>query len=226
VKSDQASIDTAKLQLEFTRLVAPVDGRVGMRLVNPGSIVHVTDSTGIVTVTQMQPISVIFSLPQDELPNILAGASKEKLRVVAYTRDGARSLAEGELSVVDSQVDPTNGQVRLRAIFANSDRALWPGSLISARLLVRTEHAITVPTPAVMRSQSGEYLYVVKADKTVEMRPVTTGESVDGYTAVRSGVSAGETVVTDGQARIAPGTKVDTKDTPAGNRLARQGNTS
>jgi multidrug efflux system membrane fusion protein len=178
-------------------------------LVNAGSIVHVTDTTGIVTVTQMHPISVIFSLPQDELPDILAGASKGKLPVVAYTRDGARSLAEGELSVIDSQVDSATGQVRLRATFDNANRTLWPGSLVSARLLVRTEHAVTViPTRAVMRGQNGEYIYVVKSDKTVEMRPVTTGQSVDGFTAVLSGLATGETVVLDGQARIAPGSHV------------------
>jgi multidrug efflux system membrane fusion protein len=212
VRANQAAVDTAKLQVEFTRLVSPMDGRVGLRLVNAGSIVHATDATGIVTVTQMHPISVIFSLPQDELPDILASASKGKLPVIAYTRDGSRSLAEGELSVVDSQVDSATGQVRLRAIFANTSRTLWPGSLVSARLLVRTEHAaVVIPTRAVMRGQSGEYTYVVKADKTVEMRPVTIGQSVDGFTAVLSGLALGETVVFDGQARIAPGTHVEAK---------------
>jgi multidrug efflux system membrane fusion protein len=215
VRADQAAVETAKLQLEFTRLVSPIDGRVGLRLVNAGSIVHATDATGIVTVTQMHPISVIFSLPQDELPDILANSSKGKLAVIAYTRDGSRSLAEGELSVVDSQVDSSTGQVRLRAIFANSTRTLWPGSLVSARLLVRTDHGVTVvPTRAVMRGQSGEYTYVVKTDKTVEMRPVTAGQSVDGFTAVLSGLTAGETVVVDGQTRIAAGTLIEAKEDP------------
>ncbi|MDB6089117.1 MAG: efflux transporter periplasmic adaptor subunit [Gammaproteobacteria bacterium] len=215
VRADQAAVDTAKLQLQFTRLVSPIDGRVGLRLVNAGSIVHASDATGIVTVTQMHPISVIFSLPQDELPDILASSSKGKLAVIAYTRDGTRSLAEGELSVVDSQVDSTTGQVRLRAIFANANRTLWPGSLVSARLLVRTDRAVTViPTRALMRGQSGEYTYVVKADKTVEMRPLTTGQSVDGFTAVLAGVAPGETVVVDGQNRIAPGTHIEAREIP------------
>ncbi len=189
---------------------------------------HATDATGVVTVTQMHPISVIFSLPQDQLQDILAGYSKGKLPVVAYTRDGVRSLAKGELSVVDSQVDSATGQVRLRAIFPNTDRTLWPGSLVTARLLVRTDHAvIVIPTRAVMRSQNGEYTYVVKADKTVEMRPVKTGQSVDGLTAVLSGVTAGETIVVDGQARIAPGTHIDARKesapgTTSTNQLARQ----
>jgi multidrug efflux system membrane fusion protein len=171
----------------------------------------------------MHPISVLFSLPQDELPEILASNSKNKLHVVAYTRDGSRALANGELSVIDSQVDPNTGQVRLRATFPNSNRALWPGSLVSARLLVRTERGVAVvPDHAVMRGQTGEYVYLVKADRTVEMRPVTTGQSVDGVTAIKSGVSAGETVVIDGQARIAPGVHVDPKQDAATQGLARQ----
>ena len=223
LQSDQAAIDTAKLQLEFTRLVAPIDGRVGLRLVNAGSIVHISDPTGVVIVTQMQPISVIFSLPQDELAAVLANASKGKLRVIAYTRDGTRSLAEGVLSVIDSQVDPTNGQARMRAIFANPERALWPGSLVSTRLLVRIDHAVTVvPAQAVMRGQNGEYVYVVKPDNTVELRPLAPGASVDGYTAVHSGVTAGEVVVIDGQARIAPGTRVDAKTDADAARAAPQ----
>jgi membrane fusion protein, multidrug efflux system len=209
VRADQAAIETAKLQLGFTRLVAPMDGRVGLRLIHPGALVHITDPTGIVTVTQMQPISVIFSRPQDELPDILASWSTGKPEVVAYSRDGSRSLATGELSVIDSQVDSTTGQIRLRATFANINRTLWPGSLVCVRLLVRTDHAVTViPTRAVMRGQNGEYVYVVKADESVEMRPVTTGESVDGVTAVLSGLAPGETIVIDGQARIAPGARV------------------
>ena len=209
IRADQAAIDTAKLQLGFTRLVAPMDGRVGLRLVNPGSIVHITDTTGVVTVTQMQPISVIFSLPQDELTDILAGASHGKLPVVAFTRDGSRSLAEGVLSVVDSQVDSTTGQIRLRAVFPNTDRALWPGSLVSARILVRTDPAVTVvPSRAIMRGQEGEYAYIVNAEKTVDMRPVVTGPSSDGFTSVVSGIAPNETVVLDGQSRIAPGVHV------------------
>jgi len=215
VRADQAAIDTAKLQLGFTRLVAPLDGRVGLRLVNAGSIVRTTDATGIVTVTQMHPISVIFSLPQDELPVILAGAAQGKLPVVAYTRDGSKSLAAGELSVIDSQVDSTTGQVRLRAIFANTSRMLWPGSLVSARLQVRTDRAVTViPTRAIMRGQNGEFAYVVQADETVQMRAVTTGQSVDGFTAVISGMAPGETVVVDGQSRIAPGSHVKASSYP------------
>jgi multidrug efflux system membrane fusion protein len=209
VRADQATIDTAKLQLSFTRLVSPIDGRVGLREVNAGAIVHTTDPTGVVTVTQMRPISVIFSLPQDQLADILLNSAKGKLPVIAYTRDGSKSLATGELSVVDSQVDSTTGQVRLRATFANDDRTLWPGSLVSVRIQVSVEkNATVVPLHALMRSETGQFVYVVKKDKTVEVRPVNTGEAADTMVAVRSGLKPGETVVVDGQARLAPGSHV------------------
>jgi len=183
VRADQAAIDTAKLQLEFTRLVSPIDGRVGLREVNAGAIVHTTD--------------------------VLLNSAKGKLPVIAYTRDGSKSLATGELSVVDSQVDSTTGQVRLRATFANDDRTLWPGSLVSVRIQVSTDKSATViPIHALMRSETGQFVYVVKKDKTVEVRPVTTGQAADAMVAVRSGLKPGEPVVVDGQARLAPGSHV------------------
>ena len=207
IRSDQAAIDTAKLQVEFTRLVSPINGRVGLRQVNTGAIVHTTDPTGIVTVTQMRPISVIFSLPQDRLADVLSAAGK--LPVMAYTRDGSQKLATGELSVIDSHVDSTTGQVRLRATFANDDRTLWPGSLVSVRIQVRTDKsAIVIPSHALMRGESGQFVYVVKKDKTVETREVVTGEGLESLVSVRSGVQPGELVVVDGQARLASGSHV------------------
>jgi membrane fusion protein, multidrug efflux system len=213
VHADEAAVETARLQREFTRLVSPIDGRVGLRLVDPGAIVHITDTSGIVTVTQMHPISVIFSMPQDRLPDILASQSHGKPPVTAFTRDGSKALAQGELSVIDSQVDSTTGQIRLRAVFPNDNRLLWPGSLVSARLLVRTEHEVTVvPTRALLRGQEGDFVYVVKKDQTVEARPVTTGEFVEGDTAILSGLKVAEQVVIDGQARLAPGSQVDIRE--------------
>lgn len=215
IQADQAAIDTARLQLGFTNVTSPISGRVGLRLIDPGSIVHATDPNGLVTVTQMQPIAALFSLPQDELPEILAAASQGKLTVEAYTRDGARRLAQGELIFVDSQVDQANGQVRLKASFANDDRSLWPGAFITAHLLVRVDRNATVlPARAVLRGENGTYVYVLQPDQTVVVRPVKTGPTVDGFTAMLSGVSPGETVVFDGQSRLAPGTKVDAKQTP------------
>lgn len=215
VQGDQAVIDTAKLQLEFTSITSPINGRVGLRQIDPGSIVHANDANGLVTVTQMQPITVLFSLPQDDLPDVLAASAKEKLTVVAETRDGTRTLAKGELIFIDSQVDATNGQVRLKAAFTNEDRSLWPGEFVTARLLLRTDAKTTVvPTRAVMRGQSGTYVFALKPDQTVEVRPVRTGSTVEGFTAVLSGVSPGENIVFDGQSRLVAGTKVEAKQAP------------
>jgi multidrug efflux system membrane fusion protein len=209
VEADQAMIDTAQLQLGFTSISSPIDGRVGLRLVDPGSIVHATDANGLVTVTEMQPISVLFSLPQDELPDVLAAIAQGMPTVEAYSRDGTHNLAKGTLVFVDSQVDPASGQVRLKATFANADRQLWPGEFVDARLLVRTDaNAVVVPTTAVLRGQNGSYVYALKADQTVEVRPVTTGTAADGFTAILSGLAAGDNVVFEGQFRLTPGTKV------------------
>jgi multidrug efflux system membrane fusion protein len=210
VDADEAMIDSARLQLGFTTITSPLDGRVGLRLLDPGSIVHATDANGLVTVTQMQPIAVIFTLPQDDLPDLLAASSVGKVTVDAYTRDGTRDLAQGELVFIDSQVDPANGQIKLKALFQNPDRALWPGEFVTARVLVRTEPNVTVvPARAVLRGQTGTFVYAVKPDSTVEVRPVTTGVSVDGVTAIVSGLTAGEAVVVSGQARLVEGAKVD-----------------
>ncbi len=207
VQADQAMIDTARLNLEFTTVRSPLAGRVGLRLIDPGSIVHASDSSGLVTVTQMQPIAVLFSVPQDNLPAVLT--AKGKLTVAAYTRDGTKNLGQGKLAAVDSQIDPTTGQVRLKAIFDNARHTLWPGEFVVVRVLVRTDHdSIVVPSQAVLQGQDGPYVYALKPDSTVEARPVKVGGSVDGFTSVLSGVAAGETVVSGGQARIAPGTKV------------------
>ena len=227
LQADQAMIDTARLQVEFTDVTSPIDGRVGLRLVDPGSIVHAADPNGLVTVTRMQPIAVLFSLPQDQLPDILAASSQGQLPVVAYTRDGTRSLAQGELVFVDSQIDQTNGQVRLKATFANPDRSLWPGEFVSARLRVRTDRGVTVvPDRAVLRGQNGPFVYVVKPDQTVETRPVATGASVDGVTALNSGISPGETVVFDGQSRLTAGTRVTARQAAPAGASAHQGASS
>jgi membrane fusion protein, multidrug efflux system len=217
VKADHALIDTARLQREFTNVTSPLNGRVGLRQVHPGAIVHAADPSGLVTVTQLEPISVLFSLPQDDLPDILAASAQGKPTVTVRTGDGTRDLAQGELLFVDSQVDPTNGQVRLRASFANGGRTLWPGEFVTARLLLRTDrNAAVVPARAVQRSQDGTFVYALKPDQTVEVRPVKTGPTVDGFTALLAGVTPGELVVFDGQSRLVSGAKVTAKQaTPA-----------
>jgi multidrug efflux system membrane fusion protein len=215
VQADQATIDSARLQLSFTTITAPIDGRVGLRQVDPGSIVHTGDANGLVTVTQIQPIAVLFALPQDELPDILAQSARGRLAVAIHTRDGSRHLADCTLIFVDSQVDQANGQIRLKAECPNVDRSLWPGLFVTARLLLRTDSGVTVvPSQAVQRGQNGTYVYVVNADSTVAPRDVTTGPAVDGVTAVRAGIAPGERIVLDGQSRLARGTRVAARPEP------------
>jgi membrane fusion protein, multidrug efflux system len=212
VQADQAMVDTARLNLEFCTVKSPLDGRVGMRLVDPGAIVHAGDPNGLFTVTQMQAISVLFSLPQDDLPDVLAGQANGELPVAVFTRDGSRHLADGRLVFVDSQVDQTNGQVRLKANFTNTDRSLWPGAFVTARVKVRTEHAATVvPDRAVQRGEAGTYVYLLQPDQTVAVRQVKPGPTAEGFTDILSGLKPGETIVVDGQSRLAPGVKVDAR---------------
>jgi membrane fusion protein, multidrug efflux system len=210
VQADQAMIDTARLNLGFCTVTSPLTGRVGMRLVDSGAIVHANDPNGLITVTQMQPISVLFSLPQDDLAEVLAGQARGELPVAVDAREGGRHLADGRLVFIDSQVDPANGQVRLKANFANADRSLWPGTFVTARVKVRTDHAATVvPDRAVLRGEDGPYVYAVRADHTVAVREVKPGPSTGGFTEILSGVQPGENIVLDGQSRLAPGVKVN-----------------
>ena len=216
--SDEAAIDAAQLNLGFTRVTSPLAGRVGLRQVDAGSIVHATDTTGLVTVTEMAPISVLFSLPQSELSDVAAGQHKGDLPVAIDSRDGTQHIADGKLVFIDSSVDQSNGEIQLKAVFTNTDRVLWPGEFVSARVLVRTDrHAVTVPAQAVLTGQNGLYVYVVKPDDTVAPQTVVTGPTVTGFTEIRSGLETGQQVVLDGQSRLAPGTHVTVApETPAG----------
>ncbi|HWK46314.1 MAG TPA: efflux RND transporter periplasmic adaptor subunit [Stellaceae bacterium] len=207
--ADQAAIDSARLNLEFTRIVSPLAGRVGLRQIDPGSIVHASDAAGLVTITEMAPIAVLFSLPQDELAAVAEGQRDGALPVAVDTRDGAKHIADGQLVFINSSVDQTNGQIQLKAVFDNPDRALWPGEFVSARVLVRTDRdATVVPAQAVQTGQNGLYVYALKPDDTVAPQPVTTGPTVTGFTEIRSGLAPGQRVVLDGQSRLAPGTHV------------------
>ena len=209
VAADRAMKETASLQLGFTTITAPITGRAGFRQIDPGSMVRASESGPIVTLTQIRPIAVVFALPQDDLREILTQRGKGRVAAVAYSRDGARVLAEGDLAVVDNQVDTSTGQIKLKAVFANADGTLWPGELVNARVLLSTErNAVVVPTRAILEGREGPYVYVVKADSTVVPRAVKPGAVMDAFTAIASGVAAGETVVVDGQSRLAPGTPV------------------
>ncbi|CAL8481334.1 efflux RND transporter periplasmic adaptor subunit [Caballeronia sp. S22] len=209
VAADAAFVQNIRLQLGFTTLYAPFDGRVGAREADIGAIVRAGDATGIATVTQMEPITVVFSVPQDILPELLDNHAKAPLPVHVTTRAGSAALADGQLVFIDSMVDSATGQVRLKASFANKDRKLWPGELVNARVLVRTDLSrVAVPSRAIVNTQDGTQLYVVAADGRAQLRPVMTGASVDGMTEVRSGVTSADLVVLDGQSRLNPGVRV------------------
>jgi len=210
VKQDQGLIDAQTLNIAYCRIVSPITGRIGLRLVDPGNYVQTTNSTGLAVITQLQPITVIFSIPEDELPGIMPQFNAgTPLIVTAYDRANLRELATGKVIAVDSQIDTTTGTVKVRAQFDNTENTLFPNQFVNARLLVKTlQNVVTVPTSAIQRGAPGAYVYVINADNTVSVRQVTTG-AVDGnITQVRSGLSAGERAVTDGTDRLRDGLKV------------------
>jgi len=211
VKVDQGLIDSAKLQLLYCHITAPIGGRVGLRLVDPGNIVHATDTTGLVVITQLQPVAVVFAIAEDSLPAVLAKLTAgESLPVEAYDREQRQKLAVGSLLTVDNQIDPTTGTVRLKAVFPNTDNALFPNQFVNARLLLEVKRGATVvPAAAIQRSPQGAFVYVVKADQTAAMRPVTIGVSQGDATAISAGLVPGDLVVTDGVERLRDGVPVE-----------------
>ena len=211
VKNDQGQIDYTKVQLAYCHITSPISGRVGLRLVDPGNIVHATDTTGLVVITQLQPIAVVFTIPEDNLPQVLAKLTAgERLPVEAYDRAEQRKLATGTLLTVDNQIDPSTGTVRLKAEFPNADGALFPNQFVNARLLLEIKRGATlVPNAAIQRSPQGAFVYVVKADQTVAMRPVTIGVSQGDETSVGTGLTPGDPVVVDGADRLRDGAKVE-----------------
>jgi len=210
VKNDRGQIDSVKLQLIYCRITAPISGRVGLRLVDPGNIVHTTDTSGIVVITQLQPIAVVFTIPEDNIPSVLdklnAGAD---LPVEAYDRAQRRQLSTGSLLTIDNQIDQTTGTVRLKAVFPNADNHLFPNQFVNARLQLDMKRGATVvPTVAIQRSPRGPFVYVVKSDQTVEARPVTVGVTDGGDVSIDIGLTVGEQVVVDGAERLRDGSQV------------------
>ena len=209
VNVDQAVIDNARTQLEYTRITSPINGRTGIRLIDPGNIVHAAATTGIVVVTQVQPISVIFTLPEESLSSIGAALARGPVQVTTLSRDGSTVLDEGTLTLIDNQIDQATGTARLKATFSNTRNTLWPGQYVNARVLLRTERdALTVPTPAVQLGPKGPFTYVVKSDSTVEVRPIELGEVSGGMTVIKKGIDLNERVVTSNQYRLQPGVHV------------------
>ena len=211
VKADQGQIDNVKLQLVYCRITAPISGRVGLRLVDPGNIVHASDPNGLVVITQLQPIAVIFPIPEDSLPEVLARLKVgERLPVEAYDREMRQKLAVGSLLTADNQIDPTTGTLRLKAIFPNQKNELFPNQFVNARLLVDVRReAVVVPASAIQRGPQGTFVYVVKADQTATLRPVNVNEIEGGEASIKTGLSPGELVVVDGQDRLREGTRVE-----------------
>jgi multidrug efflux system membrane fusion protein len=210
IAHDQAVIDNARVQLGYTTIVSPLAGRTGIRLIDQGNIVHATDATGLVVITQMAPISVIFTLPQKYLPEIIDATRRGALTVSAYDQDDRIKLAEGRLELIDNQIDQGTGSVRLKAIFQNQDGQLWPGQFVSARLLLGVRRGPIVPEAAVQSGPNGSYAFVVRQDSTVETRPVRIAASRNGEALIESGLSAGETVVVDGHYKLRPGARIVT----------------
>ena len=210
VKLDQAQIDQQKLNVIYCRIVSPVTGRIGLRLVDPGNYIQTTVTTGIAVVTQMQPITVIFPIPEDDLPDILPQLNAgTPLEVFAYDRANVKQLATGRVMALDSQIDTTTGTVKVRAQFDNADNALFPNQFVNAQLLVKTLHnVVTVPTAAIQRGAPGTYVYVVNADNTVSVRPIKTGPTDGPIAAVESGLAVGDRVVVDGTDRLRDGARV------------------
>jgi len=203
IKSDQAAIDNQKLQLSYSRITSPIDGRVGLRLVDPGNIVHAADTNGMIVITQVQPIAVIFTLPEDVLPQVVAQMRGRQLAVEAYSRDNDTKIAEGRLLTIDNQIDPTTGTVKLKAQFDNRDLSLWPNQFVNARLLLSSrQNAIVIPSAAIQNGTQGPFVYVVGDGNRVQVRPLQVDFSEGNISVIRQGVSSGEQVVVDGADKL------------------------
>ncbi len=211
IKSDQAQIDNAKLQITYSRITAPISGRVGLRLVDPGNIVHATDTNGLLIITEIQPIAVIFTLPQDQLPQVFDKLRKgaSNLAVEAFDRDNTAKIASGKLLTIDNQIDVTTGTYKLKAIFNNEDSSLFPNQFVNTHLLVDTRHNLSlIPLAALQRGPQGTYVYVVGDGSTVKIHNVTVAQTNGGVIGVSAGLQPGDLVVTDGQDKLQDGTKV------------------
>jgi multidrug efflux system membrane fusion protein len=213
VRTDQAQIENAKLQIVYCHITAPFTGRVGLRQVDPGNIVHAADTTPMLILTQLQPIAVIFTLPEDQLPAVARHMKNSTLLVEAYSRDDQTKLATGKLQTIDNEIDQTTGTAKLKAVFDNKDNQLWPNQFVNANLLLELrKNSTVVPTAAILRGPQGTFVYAVKADKTVEARPVTVSLAQGNITVVTSGLNPGDSVVTDGQDKLQTGSKIEPRN--------------
>jgi membrane fusion protein, multidrug efflux system len=213
VRNDQAQIETAKINVIYCHITAPFTGRVGLRQVDPGNIVHAADTNPMLILTQLQPIAVIFPLPEDNLPSIAKAMKSSTLEVDAYSRDDQTKLGAGKLLTIDNEIDPTTATAKLKAVFDNKDNQLWPNQFVNAHLLLETRKNSTVlPTAAIMRGPQGTYVYAVNPDKTVEDHAVTVTLTQGNTTVVTSGINPGDVVVTDGQDKLQRGSRIEPRN--------------
>ena len=211
VKFDQGLLDNAKLQVIYSRITAPVSGRIGLRLVDPGNIIHASDANGLAVITQLQPITVVFPISEDNVPAVLAKMkSGGRIQVDAFNRDQSQKLSTGYLLTIDNQIDPTSGTVKLKAVFENKDNSLFPSQFVNARLLLDTKRNITtVPASAIQRSPQGTFVFIVKEDKTVSMHAVRVGPGEADIVSIEEGLTPGDVVVVEGAERLRDGSKVE-----------------
>lgn len=203
IKSDQAVIDNEKLQLTYCRITSPIDGRVGLRLVDPGNIVHAADTNGMIVITQVEPIAVIFTLPEDVLPQVVAQMKGRELTVEAYSRDNDTKIAEGRLLTLDNQIDMTTGTIKLKAQFDNRDLSLWPNQFVNARLLLSTrQNATVIPTAGIQSGAQGPFVYVVGSDNKAQVRPIQVDFAEGNISVIRQGLNSGEQIVVDGADKL------------------------
>ena len=229
VRTDAAAVQSAKVQLDYTRVLAPIDGRAGMRQIDQGNVVRANDLTGLVVLTQLRPISLLFTLPEQNLGAITRQARPDEgLAVLAVDRDNKTVLDNGHLAVIDNQIDSTTGTIRLKAVFPNENLQLWPGQFVNARLLLTVhKDGIVVPASVIQRGPQGAFAFVIKADDTVEIRPVKIAQIERGEALIEEGLEAGESVVVDGQYKLQPGSRVKVSDPnakPGAPSAARAGN--
>lgn len=215
-QKSQAAAEAAQVNLDYCYIKSPIDGRIGIRQVDVGNVVHASDQNGIVVITQLRPISVVFTLPEQQLQEVLnQGAANGGLHVTALDRGNVTPLGEGTLAVVDNEIDQTTGTVKLKATFPNEELKLWPGKFVNARLILTTKKdAIVIPASVVQRGPQGTYAYVIKPDKSVEMRTIKVGQTENNQTVIDDGLKAGEQVVVDGQYKLQPGSHVDIAPPP------------
>lgn len=221
VRGDQALVDNARVQLGYTTITSPIDGQTGLRLVDQHNIVRANDANGLVVITQHQPISVVFTLQQDVVDDLVQKMAHQPLKVLAFKRDDVTQVGEGVLAGIDNQIDQSTGTIRLKATFPNSDNRLWPGEFVNARLLLTTlSDVVTVPAAVVQRGPGGAYAYVIRADQTVEQRPIKVGRVRDDIAVIEAGLGGGEHIVIDGQYKLQPGVRVDPSSVDASSSAA------